>query len=333
MTVHDAMPVRLIDLAPAVADFRSEVLVGLSRPQKSLSPKFFYDGEGCRLFEAICDLPEYYLTRTEMHILTRHAGDIATALGAPVTLIELGSGSSRKVRLLLDAVRPRRYVPLDIARDHLFASASAIARDYPWLDVRPICVDYSHPFEFPDIADDSRRVAFFPGSSIGNFAPDEAVALLRSVASLLGRDGGLLIGYDLKKDPAVLHRAYNDAAGLTAAFNLNLLRRINRELEGDFELGRFDHSAHFAIDDGRVEMHLVSRVEQVVGVSGQLFKFAAGESIHTENSYKYGMDQFVGLAANAGFCPLQTWTDAGRLFCVQLFGLDDSRAGLFADAT
>ncbi|WP_139556472.1 L-histidine N(alpha)-methyltransferase [Methylotetracoccus oryzae] len=333
MMASDAMPVRLIDLAPAVADFRSEVLVGLSRPQKSLSPKFFYDGEGCRLFEAICDLPEYYLTRTEMHILTRHAGDIATALGAPVTLIELGSGSSRKVRLLLDAVRPRRYVPLDIARDHLFASASAIARDYPWLDVRPICVDYSHPFEFPDIADDSRRIAFFPGSSIGNFAPDEAVALLRSVASLLGRDGGLLIGYDLKKDPAVLHRAYNDAAGLTAAFNLNLLRRINRELEGDFELGRFDHSAHFASDDGRVEMHLVSRVDQVVGVSGQLFKFAAGESIHTENSYKYGMDQFVGLAANAGFRPLQTWTDAGRLFCVQLFGLDDSRAGLFADAT
>ncbi|RYU57601.1 L-histidine N(alpha)-methyltransferase [Methylolobus aquaticus] len=327
------MPVRLIDLAPAVADFRSEVLVGLSRPQKSLSPKFFYDGEGCRLFEAICDLPEYYLTRTEMHILTRHAGDIATALGAPVTLIELGSGSSRKVRLLLDAVGPRRYVPLDIARDHLFASASAIARDYPWLDVRPICVDYSHPFEFPDIADDSRRIAFFPGSSIGNFAPDEAVELLRSVASLLGRDGGLLIGYDLKKDPAVLHRAYNDAAGLTAAFNLNLLRRINRELEGDFELGRFDHSAHFAIDDGRVEMHLVSRVDQVVGVSGQLFKFAAGESIHTENSYKYGMDQFISLAATAGFHPLKTWTDPAHLFCVQLFGLDDSGAGLFTDAT
>jgi dimethylhistidine N-methyltransferase len=332
MMVRDVLPVHLIDLAPAAADFRSEVLVGLSRPQKSLSPKFFYDVEGCALFEAICDLPEYYLTRTEMHILTRHAGDIAAALGAPVTLIELGSGSSRKVRLLLDAVRPRRYVPLDIARDHLFDSASAIARDYPWLDVRPICVDYSQPFEFPDLADDSRRIAFFPGSSIGNFAPDEAATLLRTVAALLGRDGGLLIGYDLKKDPAILHRAYNDAAGLTAAFNLNLLRRINRELEGDFDLGRFDHSAHFAVDDSRIEMHLVSRVDQAVGVSGQVFEFAAGESIHTENSYKYSMDQFIGLAATAGFRPLETWTDPGRLFCVQLFGLDNAGSGRVADA-
>lgn len=320
MTKPERSPLRLIDLAPTAADFRSEVLAGLSQPRKSLSPKFFYDREGCRLFEAICELPEYYLTRTEIAILVRHAPQIAAAIGAPVTLIELGSGSSRKLRLLVDAVCPRRYVPLDIAREHLLASAASIAEDYPWLEVQPVCVDFSQPFALPDMADDSRRVAFFPGSSIGNFDPEAATTLLAAVASLVGPEGGLLIGYDVNKHPGVLHRAYNDAAGLTAAFNLNLLRRINRELDGQFDLNRFSHRAHFAAAGSRVEMHLVSRVDQSPAVAGRRFEFAAGESLHTENSYKYAIDEFVGLAETAGFRPLRTWTDPDRLFCVQLFG-------------
>ena len=316
---------RLIDLAPAVADFRSEVLAGLALPQKALSPKFFYDDEGCRLFEAICELPEYYLTRTEIGILERHAAEIAAALGSAVTLIELGSGSSRKIRLLLEAVRPRRYIPLDIARDHLYASATSIAEDYRWLEVRAICVDYSRSFAFPELGDDSRRVAFFPGSSIGNFKPDEAARLLATVASLVGPNGALLIGYDLKKEMGLLHRAYNDAAGLTAAFNLNLLRRINRELDGRFDLDRFAHEARVVTEYGRVEMHLISREDQRVAVAGRSFEFAAGESIHTENSYKYDMEEFAALAATAGFSPIRTWTDPDRRFCVQLFGLGDRR--------
>ena len=310
-------PVHLIDLAPRPPDFRSEVLEGLSRPRKSLPPKFFYDAEGCRLFEAICDLPEYYLTRAEIEILTRHAGSIAATLGPDVALIELGSGNSRKIRLLLDVLRPRIYLAVDIARDHLLRSASSLAEDHPWLEVHAVSVDYSQPFILAPLPKCTREVVFFPGSSIGNFEPAAAVALLRNIAGLVGDGGGLLIGFDLKKDPAVLNRAYNDSRGLTAAFNLNILRRINRELKAGFDLQRFRHRAFFNEDHGRVEMHLVSVMRQSVPVAGKTFAFEVSESIHTENSYKYSIEEFRALSAAAGFEVVQSWFDAERLFCLQ----------------
>ena len=267
MRISERMPANFVDLS--IRNWRtsaSEVLGGCVRRRKPCRQSSSMMGKvpGCSTGFANC--PEYYLTRTEIGILDRHAPEIAAQLGSPVTLIELGSGSSRKIRLLLDALRPRRYIPLDIARAHVFESAASIAADYPWLEVTAVCVDYSRAFDFPGIADGSRRIAFFPGSSIGNFPPDSAVSLLRSVAEVVGPDGGLLIGYDLKKDPAILHRAYNDAEGLTAAFNLNLLRRINRELGGGFDLTLFKHRAHFDESESRIEMHLVSLARQSVAV-------------------------------------------------------------------
>ncbi|MCU0735158.1 MAG: L-histidine N(alpha)-methyltransferase [Methylotetracoccus sp.] len=309
--------VDFIDLAPPPADFGREVTAGLSRPAKALSPKFFYDAEGCRLFEAICEVPEYYLTRAETEILARRACEIAETLGRDLVLIELGSGSSRKTRLLLNALRPHMYMPLDIARDHLAISAASLAAEYPWLEIRAVCVDYSQAFTLPPLQSYARKVAFFPGSSIGNFDPDSAVALLRGVRDAVGRDGGLLIGFDLKKEVEILQRAYNDGQGLTADFNLNLLRRINRELGGDFNVENFRHHAFFNEQRGRIEMHLVSALPQSVEVGGQHFHFDEGESIHTENSYKYSLEDFRAMAVAAGFTPVRNWFDTARRFCVQ----------------
>lgn len=309
--------IRFVDLAPAAIDYRGEVIDGLRQPRKALPPKFFYDERGCALFEAICALPEYYLTRAEIDILTRHGSEIATAVGEGVALIELGSGSSRKIRLLLERLRPSVYMALDIARDHLRASASALAAEHPWLSVEAVCVDFSQPFRLPPLPENVRRVAFFPGSSIGNFDPSAAAELLRHLAAAVGPGGGLLIGFDLRKDPGVLHRAYNDRDGLTAAFNLNVLARLNREFEGGFVLDRFRHDAFFSDRHGRIEMHLVSTVEQTVRVAGETFEFQAGESIHTENSYKYSLDGFAAIAATAGFTARRSWFDRDDLFCVQ----------------
>jgi dimethylhistidine N-methyltransferase len=225
---------RFSDLKPPPADFRREVVEGLRRPHKALSPKFFYDPEGCRLFEAICDLPEYYLTRTEVGILTEHADSIARTLGQGGALIELGSGNSRKVRLLLEALKPAVYIPVDIAREHLLTASRALAADCPWLDIHAACLDYSQRFALPFLPDTQRKIVFFPGSSIGNFEPAAAENLLRSVAQCVQPDGGLLIGFDLKKDAAILNAAYNDSAGVTAQFNLNLLRCINARALIDF---------------------------------------------------------------------------------------------------
>ncbi|MCG6864007.1 MAG: L-histidine N(alpha)-methyltransferase [Thiogranum sp.] len=308
--------IHFYDYHPPVADIKAEVLGGLSKRPKQIPPKYFYDQRGSQLFDAITELPEYYPTRTELNILEANGEQIAEFLGDDCLLMELGSGSSRKIRVLLDALRPAAYVPLDISRDHLLSSAKALAKDYPHLDVHAACTDYSTEFELPELPGQLRRAAFFPGSSIGNFEPAEACALMRRVGAHLGQDGRLLIGVDLKKDNAILHAAYNDAQRLTAAFNLNLLQRINRELGGDFDLERFEHRAFFNEQAGRVEMHLLSRGPQQVMVAGSPIAFAAGESLHTENSYKYDIAEFQALAASSGFVAERVWTDDQQLFSV-----------------
>lgn len=310
---------RLHDLAPEQEDFRSAVLQGLSKPHKSLPCKFFYDAVGSALFDRICEQPEYYPTRTEIDILTEAAPQIAALAGRGGVLVEYGSGSSLKTRLLLDALTPDVYMPIDISRQHMLDACHTLAQDYPALHLMAVCADYTRPFTLPRVMrGGQRRLAFFPGSSIGNFAPLEALQFLKNVAQQLNRGDGLLIGVDLKKDPAILNAAYNDAAGVTAAFNLNLLARCNRELEADFDLSAFAHRASYNATAGRIEMHLDSLCAQTVVVAGRAFTFSEGESIHTENSYKYHADEFRHLATQAGFAPLQTWTDAAGLFSVHV---------------
>lgn len=308
--------VRFYDYHPPEADIRAEVLEGLSSQPKRLSPKYFYDQRGSQLFDAITELPEYYPTRTELGILQDNGTEIAGFLGDNCMLMELGSGSSRKIRVLLDALQPAAYVPLDISREHLLGSAQALARDYPELEVHAACTDYSGDFEVPELPEDLPRAAFFPGSSIGNFEPEEARKLLARVGRHLGNDGKLLIGVDLKKDNEILNAAYNDTQKITEAFNLNLLQRFNRELDADFELERFHHHAFFNDKAGRIEMHLVSRSDHEVNIAGEAIRFAAGESLHTENSYKYTVAEFQSLAERAGFTTEHVWTDAAELFSV-----------------
>ena len=304
------------DLQPAPADFRAEVIAGLSQPRKTLSPKFFYDERGSQLFDAITRLPEYYPTRTEIGLLRRHGDDMAEMLGDTGLLFELGSGSNIKIRVLLDALQPQAYAPIDISREYLRLSATAIAADHPGLDVHAICTDYSRPLALPSVIDAEHRMAFFPGSSIGNFEPAQAGALLRRIAELLGPCGRLLIGVDLKKDHTLLHAAYNDAQGVTAQFNQNLLARINRDLDADFDIGAFRHEAFYNAERGRVEMHLVADSSQRVRINGCCFEFAPGESIHTENSYKFDVAQFGALAEQAGFRCVRVWQDDDALFSV-----------------
>lgn len=308
---------RLHDLAPPQDDFLAAVLDGLGRARKTLPCKFFYDEAGSALFDAICDTPEYYPTRTELGILASAAGDITDLAGRGGVLVEYGSGSSRKTRLLLDALAPALYMPIDISREHMLGACHTLVQDYPALHLMAVCADYTRPLRLPAVArGGQRRLAFFPGSSIGNFAPLEALRFLKNVAQQLATDDGFLIGVDLKKDPAILNAAYNDAAGVTAAFNLNLLARCNRELGADFDLDAFAHRAFYNEAAGRIEMHLESTREQRVEIAGQRFGFAAGETIHTENSYKYRPDEFRHLAVQAGFEPQQLWTDVDTLFGV-----------------
>ncbi|RMF11272.1 MAG: L-histidine N(alpha)-methyltransferase, partial [Alphaproteobacteria bacterium] len=283
------MAAALIDLAPPHASMRDEVLQGLSRPRKTLPSKFFYDRRGSQLFDEICELPEYYLTRTELDIMHANRHAIADALGRERVIVEFGSGSSEKVRLLLDSLEaPVGYMPIDISRTHLKKAADQLARDYPEIHVTAICADFTTRLDLDgNIIPNGRSVGFFPGSTIGNFTPREATGFLARAASLLGTGGGLLIGVDLKKDPAILHAAYNDGDGVTATFNLNMLAHINASLAADFDLSRFRHYAFYNVPQGRVEMHLVSTAPQTVNVADRQFTFAEGESIHTENSYKY----------------------------------------------
>jgi dimethylhistidine N-methyltransferase len=317
-----ASPIGVIDRAPGLVRFRDDVWAGLGTPRKTLPCKYFYDARGSALFERICDLPEYYPTRTEISIMATHAGAMSERLGARCVLVEYGSGSSRKTRLLLDHLRdPAGYVPIDISRTALADSARALRAAYPGLEVLPVCADYTAALEIPRTRTAAaRRGVYFPGSTIGNFTPPQAQRFLAQMARVAGPGGALLVGVDLRKDRVTLERAYDDAAGVTAAFNRNLLARINRELGGDFALDRFAHRALYDEAAGRVEMHLVSTEAQTVRVGGRVFRFERGETIHTENSYKYGLAHFAALAAGAGLVVRDVWTDAADLFSVQLLG-------------
>lgn len=319
-------PLQLLDFAPVADDVRAEVIEGLSRPRKTLPCKLFYDERGSQLFDQICELPEYYPTRTELAVMRDHAGDMAAAIGRNVRLVEYGSGSSLKTRALLDHLLDLvSYVPIDISCAHLMNAASAIAKRYPHVAVQPVCADYTRPFRLPPCDDVSSAgtVAYFPGSTIGNFEPTHALTFLKAMRATCGAGSRLLIGVDLKKDPNILHAAYNDAAGVTAAFNLNLLRRINRDIGSDFDVDAFAHYAFYEPTAGRMEMHLVSRRRQTVDLGGATAHFADGESIHTESCYKYTTDSFAALVAKAGYRPQATWTDSRGWFSVQLLASVD----------
>ena len=295
----------------------AEILHGLLGTPKTLPPKLFYDATGAALFERICTLDEYYLTRTELSILERHVGEIAALAGPRAALVEYGSGAGVKVRLLLDAMAsPAVYVPIDISREQLASVAEELRAAYPTVPVLPVCADYTAPLTLPDLPQRARRVAFFPGSTIGNFHPPEAAVFLRRMRRTLGHDGLLVMGVDRRKDAAVLNAAYDDRDGVTAAFNLNLLVRLNREFGADFDLATFRHRAFFNDEASRVEMHLVSTVEQTVHVAGTALHFDAGESIWTECSYKYDRERLDALATAAGFAVTRLWTDADDRFWV-----------------
>jgi L-histidine Nalpha-methyltransferase len=311
------------DLAPGEESFRDAVLSGLGSVRKRIPCKFFYDARGSALFEAICRLPEYYLTCTEIAILDDNSADIAAHMGPSCRLIEFGSGASQKVRILLQALdRPAAYVPVDISREHLRDAATSVAEDFPLVPVVAVCADYTRPFPLPPLPGaGGKRVGFFPGSTIGNFEPDAAVAFLANYARVLGPGGEMLIGVDLKKDVEILDAAYNDRAGVTAAFNLNLLERVNRELDADLDIDRFEHMAFYNEAEGRVEIYIRSLASQEARIAGSRFRFAENELIHTEYSYKYSVAEFRALAARAGFRPVDTWTDPAELFSVHYFRL------------
>ena len=309
---------RFHDRQPDLPDAMAEAVAGLSRTAKRVPPKYFYDEAGSRLFDAITRLPEYYLTRTEVGILRDNRADMARAVGDRVCLVEYGSGSSEKIRILLDACRPAAYVPVDISRAHLLRSARAIYDDFDWLSVHPTCADYSRAFALPEVASALPCVAFFPGSSIGNFDPAEVPAFLAGVGEVVGRGGRLIVGVDAKKDADVLHAAYNDGQGVTEAFNLNLLQHLNHLLDADFDLARFQHEAEYNPAQGRIEMYLTSTAAQRVRLNGAEIAFEAGERIHTENSYKYHPEEFLELAGEAGFVRQRMWTDERAYFMVML---------------
>jgi len=315
--------VDLIDLEPAPTDFAAEAIRGLGSEPKTLPCKLFYDKRGSELFERICTLPEYYPTRTEIGIMRRHRDEIVARLGPRIQLVELGSGSSLKTQILLDAlVDPASYVPVDISRDHLWESAERIQAAYPELPVQAVCADYMESFEVPAPARSAeRRVVFFPGSTIGNFHEPDARRFLGRIADLLGPGGGLLIGADLRKEEATLVAAYDDSQGVTAEFNLNVLHRLNREADSDFVVEQFYHRSVWNDAMGRIEMHLVSRVAQRVRVAGETFPLAAGEPIRTECAYKYRLSQFAELAER--FEVRQVWVDDRQRFSVQYLSVPD----------
>lgn len=311
---HDR-PVELAD-SSFIARFAEEVLEGLSRPRKSLPPKYFYDAAGSRLFERICRLREYYPTRLELSITRRHLREIARFAGRGAALLEYGSGEGLKTRLLIAALRPRLYMPVDISQDALERAVPRLARAFPGVRIVPVRGDFSRPLDIPPLRDGARRVVYFPGSTIGNLTPEEAHGFLKMTRAQVGARGAMIVGVDLKKDANVLHAAYNDARGVTAAFNLNVLARINRELGGNFDLRRFAHYAFYEPSAGRIEMHLVSTEKQAVAIGRHRFSFERGESIHTEYSYKYSIAEFQALAGRAGFRAAKVWTDRRGWFSV-----------------
>jgi len=300
-----------------VNPFAQDLLAALRNRPRQIPPKYFYDAKGSALFEQICELPEYYPTRTELGILQRYAGEIAARMGEQAELIEFGAGSLRKVRLLLQAMSaPARFVPIDISGEFLQQAASGLRQSFPRLDIHPVVADYTQPLRLPALhSRNGHRIGFFPGSTIGNFLPTEAAAFLRMAADLL-RGGALILGVDLVKPPEQLHKAYNDAQGITAAFNLNLLARANRELGTDFKLDQYAHYAFYNPLLQRVEMHLVSQCRQTVRFNDCCFDIAEGDTFHTENSYKFTLDGLTKMAKAAGFEPGPFWTDPDQLFCL-----------------
>lgn len=295
------------------------MLQGLGKRPASISAKYFYDAKGSQLFDAITKLPEYYQTRTEMAILQDNADEIAHHVGSGSVLIEPGGGSCAKVHILLEALKPVIYMPMDISKQYLQQATEKLAISFPRLDIHATCTDFTQIMALPPNVPEGGKVAFFPGSSIGNFDPQGAVRFLISIAQLVESGGYLLIGVDLKKDKSILQAAYNDTAGITSQFNLNLLRRINRELDADFDLSSWQHKAFYNEQAGRIEMHLVSLCEQQVRIRNTKFIFASGETIHSENSYKYTTQEFIELAQQAGFKSIGLWVDADNLFSVHLF--------------
>jgi dimethylhistidine N-methyltransferase len=325
-------PSRIVlrDEAPATGDMRADVLQGLSLSNRTLPCKYFYDARGAALFEQICELEAYYPTRTERSILDEHIGDISDQLGPECLIVEFGSGSGTKTRLLLDSlVDPVGYVPIDISRAQLMETARTLNMEFPRLEVLPVCADYTRAIDLPEPSRPARRiVVFFPGSTIGNFEPPDAATFLARMSNLVGRNGAILIGVDRRKDQGRLEIAYNDPEGVTAEFNLNLLTRINRDLGADFDVEQFEHSAIYNTAAGRIEMRLISREEQTVRIpdgqgSFRTFRFDAGEVIVTEHSYKYDVASFSELAGTAGLTVSHQWTDADCLFSLFLM----TRAG------
>jgi len=300
-----------------------DVVDGLSRQPKQLSPKYFYDAAGSELFEQITRLPEYYPTRTELGILRKQASEIAGKAPSGAALVEFGAGATTKARLLLNQQAFSAYVPVDISADFLASQASVLRRDFPRLQVHPVAADFTASFTLPEVVRTLPKVGFFPGSTIGNFEPHEACAFLRRARGLLGPNAQMIVGVDLEKDERVLHAAYNDAAGVTACFNLNLLVRINRELGGNFDLGAFTHRAIYNHERHRIEMHLISVKAQTVRLLGRNVSFLHDETIHTENSYKYSVERFTALVRGAGWRVLKSWTDDEMMFSVHtLVGSD-----------
>ncbi len=307
------------DYGPDQGDLYHDVIMGLSSTPRMIPPKYFYDKKGSKLFDLITQTPEYYPTKTENMILANYAPEITDKLTKECILIEPGGGSCSKVLGFIDQLQPQMYVPIDISKDHLMAAAKKLKRKLPWLDILAICHDFTEQITVPDEVPEKSRVVFFPGSSIGNFHPQDAAKYLSSIARLAGIGGQLLIGVDLKKDRAVLERAYDDSQGITSQFNLNILTRINNELNAGFDLQAWQHYAFYNSLKGRIEMHLKSLCEQVVEIQDHEFYFSEGETIHTENSYKYTVDEFIALSSDAGFASRYVWTDDDKLFSVHLF--------------
>lgn len=303
--------------------FLRDVLAGLSMSPKTLPCKYFYDEIGSQLFDQICELEEYYPTRTELQIMEESADDMVSAFGPACVLVEYGSGSSWKSRLLLDRLDERStYVPVDISREHLQQTATQLAHQYPHLNIQPVCADFTKPFELPTLPSHAgHKVAYFPGSTIGNFSPKRAVELLAQIRNLVKPDGGLLIGVDLPKSTEILEAAYDDCQGVTAQFNLNLLERINRELDAEIPVDLFEHQARFNRRKSRIEMHLIATEAHVVTIEDIEIEFAEGESIHTENSHKFSLPVFEDLANQAGFQVDQVWTDSADFFSVQFLSV------------
>jgi dimethylhistidine N-methyltransferase len=316
MNVHASGLAEAHQVDEKTSAFARDVIGDLSQHPKRLSPKYFYDAAGSELFEQITLLPEYYPTRTELSILRDRGSEISAIVPKNAALVEFGAGATTKVRLLLNQCAFGAYIPVDISGDFLKAQADALRQDFPDLDVYPVAADFTAPFALPDAIGAMPKVGFFPGSTLGNFEPHEACGFLRSAREILGQNAQMVIGVDLEKDERVLHQAYNDAAGVTARFNLNVLHRINSELGGNFEIGAFTHRAIYNRERHRIEMHLISRKAQSVRVLGRGFSFRTGESIHTENSYKYSLERFTALARGSGWTPRKSWTDAAQMFSV-----------------